>query len=690
MAISAFSGTGKTSLANKYGYLMKANQNNYIRWLKAENQSLFQGDYKQLYMILDFDGKNKSTELIIDELYAKLTDITQNNDRTFYLILDNVEKYEDIQEFINDNLPSKVKVLITTRNNELNYSNIKYVKIDPFNMDESLIYIQKCNVKKLQNNQSKLDEILNTIGINNQGKFEVIPIKLKLTIAFINTSYRSIENDLEKLNFKSFWATLIDNVREKSENAFILLQYSAFLDPEFVMIDFFYSFFEEEKVNESIEILKELSLVEVISHEIQDYEYHEDRTIKSKFNVSIFGIKIHRLIQKEVREYTRSLFDMKEILKRIVNNIDKFFLGINHLYSKKKSKIKEKLSFFFSRTEMQKTIRKVNLVNSLINYLENENIPEFLREIYNLRMKIAWFYLICIDYKSCFFNLRATYKYYSSLLLTSPFSKPALSYMICKFFNDIKVFQSYIGLLKIGKILSEIVLDLFQAKLVEMLQKKYGNFGNFIRYEWLKIKDLPCENSLYLRKYKHFVKNMIIKAHLKHQLFNVEDWVKVARYFLKKEIRPKQSFLIKYTTSIKPNVYRVKYKYDLKEYFRFWSFHRQTLEKPIQLTRHRDTSFGGMLNNMVKILRAYKNCTEEIRNPGYLTMGLKESCLILNCLKGIIKKLLKYENNATFQKFETIANYNLFDQNQNDNIFLNEFGLFHPEDLSCFLSPNFS
>ena len=79
---------------------------------------------------------------------------------------------------------------------------------------------------------------------------------------------------------------------------------------------------------------------------------------------------------------------------------------------------------------------------------------------------------------------------------------------------------------------------------------------------------------------------------------------------------------------------------------------------------------GGMLNNLVKILRIYTTCKSEIRKPGYLTLSLKDCYLILKCLSGIVSKLIKDENNEKFQKFKSIVNFSIF-STTSENIFSN-------------------
>ena len=676
VAISAFAGTGKTTLANKYGHLIKnVEKLAVVRWLKAETQDKFKNDYMSLAK--EFNIKNKSTNVTVNELNAKLMELTENGNRKVLLLLDNLEKYEDIQDFINDNLPSRVKVLITTRNCELNFSKIRYIKLRPFNRDEAIEFIRKSSVKKIANSQDAMESLLKTIGLDHQGHFEIIPIKLNLAVAYIKKSYVSrIEEDLKRLKFDSFWASLIENVREKSESAFAMLKYVSYLDADFSMIDFLSILFsdDQECVNESIDVLKELSLVELTSHEIKDHLIENNRLVKEIVN-DIYGLKMHRLVQKEVRDYIMMKQDKNAILEELLVKFDLYFDDKSYLYSVEQARVKEKSAFFSNRFDIQHRVHKQNMILSFLKLFENQNALVGLECNYSIRRKIALFNLIGRDYAGSITIFRDSYRLFTrSTFLPDPNIKT----LIYKCAADLELPELFIGLAKIGKIIDEIVIDVFQCKLLELLEKKYANFLDFLDKLWERIKDTQCD-----RWYKGFVLNLIYRKRFNIEPFIcVSEWVNVARLFLKEEIRPRQ-FSYKYKNALSKYrfAYRINYEYDTESYL-INVFHSEPQwPRRKQKVNSHDRSLGGCLNNLTKILRVhsyYLNIL--VKEPSYLMMSQREYTLIIKCLRIILESLLKdsEKKNDILEKFDAIENISVYDLEEVDGAIIELFKFLSP------------
>jgi len=104
-------GIGKSSFVNEFGYRQNE-QNKTVFWLDVETTQKISEELNYLLRAFNVEINDEDDERA---KLQKLNDSIHNIENRFFLfIFDNLEKYDHIAEFIR-NLPSKVKVLITTR-----------------------------------------------------------------------------------------------------------------------------------------------------------------------------------------------------------------------------------------------------------------------------------------------------------------------------------------------------------------------------------------------------------------------------------------------------------------------------------------------------------------------------------------------------------------------------------------------
>ena len=236
MAISAFGGTGKSTLALEYCHRLieKDRDSIKIRWLNAATSYQLQADLENLAKKLNLDISNRKIDFIIRSIYSKLKELQLD----ILLVFDNVESYNDIKDFIKDiMIPSNIKMLITTRDN-LSNTKIDKIELEPFSLDETKDYMQKNKDFKDEFNRENSNKI---IDLSKSTDDDILPIKIELVVSYVNCyiDQKPIDELLNEIvNCKyldmRIEATLFNNLRLENELAFKLLRICGFLNPDFV------------------------------------------------------------------------------------------------------------------------------------------------------------------------------------------------------------------------------------------------------------------------------------------------------------------------------------------------------------------------------------------------------------------------------------------------------------------------
>lgn len=283
IAISACAGTGKTNMALQYAELMK-DYGIVVRWMNA---STIEKDYLELALEL----KNKNLKETLDNEQDRVNTYNEWKEeidlinfvnhtittigQEILIIFDDLDDYAKAEKYL-INLPQNlVKVIITTRNNNLLQNDLQHITLEPFTSQQAIEYVTNSKLRQ-QPNKDNISELVQILSSKNG---EVLPYKLKQAIAHLqtNTAYtmQNYVKDLKNnVNKSTKIPTLIKNLKDYPVELQIL-QYAAFLDPTLINKDIFKEIFHltDEQLQKSIIKLEEESLMKLIHMKNDDNVY---------------------------------------------------------------------------------------------------------------------------------------------------------------------------------------------------------------------------------------------------------------------------------------------------------------------------------------------------------------------------------------------------------------------------------
>ena len=327
VAISAFGGTGKSTLALEYCHrLIKKDSNaTKIRWFNAASSFQLEYDFKELAELFEINTEKAELVRIIRVIFKKLEELKTD----VLLVFDNVESYDDIKKFV-EIVPRNVKILITTRDNLVNVK-IDKIELEAFTLEEIIEFIQKNIDQDLKLNEDNISNIIELSKSTEENFNHFLPIKIELIVSYFN-AYSGNKNVDELLNNivnakyldQKIEARLLANLKLENGFAFKLLRICALLNPDFIEKKLLFNLYEsliyneleekekfnkQEKFNVFFSLLNKLSL------------------ISNKTQNKINGIKMHRLIQDEVINYAKAEVEFDQNFAKteiIVNKLLEF------------------------------------------------------------------------------------------------------------------------------------------------------------------------------------------------------------------------------------------------------------------------------------------------------------------------------------------------------------------------------
>lgn len=312
IAITSFGGTGKSALAFEYAHRVS---NKYItRVFNCDTKENFKTDLEDL---LDLkDSTNKDINDLIKLFSKKLKESKEN----ILFIYQNLDKYDDLKFLFMDELPSNLKILITTRN-QINDDKISKIYLEPFNIGDAREYLNKSLNNRLTNAQ--IEKILE---ISKSTENEILPVKIQLIVSYFKTyQEKSIDealNDIIGANYHNnkIEYSLFVNLQVENPDAFLVLQYCSFLDLDLIPIEILINLNDSNgKDNQDLfNNLKEL----------------ENLSLIKRINKN--DVKMHRLIQVEVHnymenniKYDKEIRNFSDILNDLIRCLEKLFENSN-------------------------------------------------------------------------------------------------------------------------------------------------------------------------------------------------------------------------------------------------------------------------------------------------------------------------------------------------------------------------
>jgi tetratricopeptide (TPR) repeat protein len=310
--LNSVSGTGKSAIANRYGWKLKDETDYIITWMESDS------DLKLLNGFQKFNFQFSLQEIKKKEYLIQIVNkMILNSPKKYLFIFDNCEETTIIKDYL-INMPGNAKVLITTNKeielikNKVGFNDkIHLITIDPFDQEETKELIGKSIGQNIE--QNELETLIGLIF--EYFKTELRPYILNKLIIIIKLEiddiFGSFGNFIEQ--YKNNKNQMIDDLMKEDnlfellkrydENILNILYYSSYMDPDFIPINIFTDILKLE--NKSISLaVKKLRSKLLISIEEKD---------------KIKGIKIHRSFQEEIKKY----LERKKKDKFIINLSDK-------------------------------------------------------------------------------------------------------------------------------------------------------------------------------------------------------------------------------------------------------------------------------------------------------------------------------------------------------------------------------
>jgi energy-coupling factor transporter ATP-binding protein EcfA2 len=384
VVLAANEGTGKSTLANEFAYKYaesrETNDDRVSVLVHCETRDKVFDKLKKIALHLKIDTSKRE---IVEKLFYHVRCALNELDQTFLFILDNVEMYEDIAEFLKEfSKCEKCKFLMTTRDkNVLRDFEVDKKKciltLDPFDVDEAKDFVQinLDQIKKLSNT-----EIVNVISLVIDDEHKILPLKLKLIVNYINDNlveFACLDDCVEYMRTQSMARrgefeieTCLFQALSKTKSLNILA-FCSYQDADAISLNLIRDLFKP---------LKE-ALNKLISLGMLDVDYDKSQ------------ITMHRLVQSEMRSFIRNnahefLNDSKdEWTKRLVKDLNGSV-----------SKIDRSMVAANNGTELSKKIaREYTHVKEIVNFIDlSEKLQEDFKlnaDFIKLKAKLGDYYV---------------------------------------------------------------------------------------------------------------------------------------------------------------------------------------------------------------------------------------------------------------------------------------------------------
>jgi hypothetical protein len=372
ISICGFAGIGKSTLALEYGHRSTHKLN--VRWMNADLAQKFELDFRDLASSLQIQTSNINIKEIKTQVYTKL----KNLDSGLLFILDNLQNYDDISKNYLSDLPQNSKCLLTTRDQLRNHKLAK-IELEPFSLVEAKDYVSKNLETKPTDDE--INKIISFSSTQNQNGGEILPIKIEIIAAYIN-SYKNQDNTIDELlnkiaineyHHNKVEYSLFLQIQIDFPIAYLILQYCSYLDPSFVSKSLIDHLLRCRKGR--LIINNELNLDKLLKLSLLA------KTSKDKK----IGFRIHRLVQEEIRVCTQrnenddAFYKNESLLCDIIECLNKLFDNVDENPTSWKANEEyylQSLTIFKRESDLPRQNRDVfekfiHITNKLASYEEN-------------------------------------------------------------------------------------------------------------------------------------------------------------------------------------------------------------------------------------------------------------------------------------------------------------------------------
>ncbi|RNA08806.1 TPR repeat family [Brachionus plicatilis] len=319
LAICAHGGTGKSTLANFFGHIVKKDYKKFIiRWINSDSRSKIETQYRNLGDLLNITDKIVQFDFLVDRINGKLK--IQNTN--FLFIFDNLNNWNDIKD-IASSLPKNVKILLTLRNSGIVEKIIgeeNIINLNCFNQEEGVSFINK-HLKYLDEEQKK--QLITKIQFDGK----IIPLQLSIIIRYFEENYAKEFSELigkifdsRDKNYLQLENNLFNELEKESLTTFNILIYCAYLDPDYIGLNILKLFVNDSMIENHVKTIQKY-----VTKQLENLKYCQNE------NIVLENIK-SELLNKSANFYYYLEFNYKkaleyfqqcyELRKRLIGEID--------------------------------------------------------------------------------------------------------------------------------------------------------------------------------------------------------------------------------------------------------------------------------------------------------------------------------------------------------------------------------
>jgi len=292
-AITGSGGVGKTRIMSEYAHKVKTSMK--IFWFSAISADYIKEEIRQFTLERELIKETEKNKNYIFQVFKNWMIENEN----WLFLLDNVERYEDIEVFLDvGNMPiGKRHILLTSRNEENETHDIQTIELEVFNKNESLIFLEKHTYQESDEYAEKIAEYLGGL-----------PLALEQASAYIREENKSYKEYYELLKKDGIILRLEKKRLSHTESVGATWNISIQrITNEGTHMLYLCSYMASENINETLFIenskLLPSSLGEIMVDSLKKNEVWNQLTRYSLLKKKVNGkdYSMHRLLQEVVR-----------------------------------------------------------------------------------------------------------------------------------------------------------------------------------------------------------------------------------------------------------------------------------------------------------------------------------------------------------------------------------------------------